>query len=126
MREIQVSQISDSAVTEILTNPVITGTPVEDIYVITDGPSVSIDPANGSTQLWTLGANRTPNLSLITTGKAVRLGILDGTGYTLTLTSVEWMNNGGVAPTLSTSHFTWILLENVGDGIYGWVLGDVL
>ena len=108
----------------LFTSPVFTGTPTEDVFTITDGAAVTIDPADGSTQLWTLGANRTPNLSSITAGKAVRLGINDGTARTLTLTGVTWRNNQGAAPALKTTGFTWILIENVGGTLYADLLGD--
>lgn len=107
-----------------VTNPAVTGTITEDIFTITDSGSVVIDPSNGSTQLWSLGANRTPDLSLISSGKAVRLGIDDGTSYTLTLTSVVWRNNNGSAPTLKTSGYTWFLIENINGTLYADVLGD--
>lgn len=107
-----------------IANPVLTGTPTTDIFAITDGGSVSIDPANGEVQTWTLGANRTPTLSLITAGKAVLLMIDDGTAYTLTLSGVTWLNNDGLAPDLKTSGYTPILLFNVGGTLYAWLCGD--
>ncbi len=45
-------------------NLVHTGTPSEDVYTIVDGPSVDIDPANGSIQFWTLGASRVSTTSV--------------------------------------------------------------
>lgn len=107
-----------------LANPTLQGTPTEDIYTITDGSSVTIDPANGSTQLWTLGANRTPTLSSITAGKAVVLMVNDGSGYTLTLTGVTWLTDDGDPPVLKTSGYTAILLFKIGSTLYGWRCGD--
>jgi hypothetical protein len=119
-----VAASSGTATDATLVNPILTGTPTEDVFTITDGSSVTINPADGSTQLWTLGANRTPTLSSITAGKSVRLGVDDGTAYSLTLTSVTWRNNGGSAPTLKTTGYTWILIENVGGTLYADLLGD--
>lgn len=115
--------------TQTLTNktivdPVMQGTPVEDIFTISDGASVTIDPSDGSTQLWTLGANRTPTLTSIADGEAVLLLVDDGAARTLTLSGVTWMNNGLAAPTLKTSGYTPILLFKVGGTIYAWLAGD--
>ena len=71
--------------------------PTEDIFTISDGASVTIDPSDGSIQLWTLGANRTPTLTSITAGKGILLGVDDGTAYTLTLSGVTWIT-GVVRP----------------------------
>src|SRR5690606_1516145 len=103
---------------------VLQGTPTTDIFVITDGSSVTIDPADGEVQLWTLGANRTPNLSLITAGKAVVLMIADGAGYSLTLTGVTWLTDDGDPPVLHPTNYTTILLFNTGTVIWGWRCGD--
>lgn len=107
-----------------ISDPVLQGTPVEDIFTIPDGAGYTIEPANGSTQLWTLGANRTPTLTSIAAGESVRLGVDDGAAYTLTLSGVTWRNNGASAPTLKTSGYTWILIENVGGTLYADLLGD--
>lgn len=122
-------QLASLAKAETLTNktivdPVLTGTPTTDIYTISDGGSVTIDPADGEVQIWTLGANRTPTLTSITAGKAVLLLINDGTAYTLTLSGVIWLNNGLSAPSLKATGYTPILLFNVGGTVYGWLAGD--
>ncbi len=105
-------------------NPILEGTPEEPPFTIPDASGYTIDPANGSTQLWTLGANRTPVLTSITDGKAVRVGIDDGAGYTLTLPGVTWRNNGGAAPTLKSTGYTFLLIENLGGTLYADLLGD--
>ncbi len=122
-------QLASLAKAETLTNktivdPVLTGTPTTDIYTISDGGSVTINPADGEVQIWTLGANRTPTLTSITAGKAVLLLINDGTAYTLTLSGVTWLNNGGAAPKLKATGYTPILLFNVGGTLYAWLAGD--
>jgi hypothetical protein len=37
---------------------------------------------------------------------------------------VTWRNNGGVAPTLKTSGYTWIFVENVLGSLYADLLSD--
>jgi len=98
------------------------------VYTITDGAAFEIDPANGSIQTVTLGANRTPAATNFEAGQCVLLGIDDGTAYTITWTTVAvtWVKAGGTAsaPTLATTGFTWVLLWKVGSTIYGSVVGS--
>jgi hypothetical protein len=93
----------------------------ETVYAITDGGSVDINPANGSIQTWTLGANRTPTASSFAAGQAVTLMVDDGTAYTITWSSigVTWLTADGNAPTLKTSGYTAIVLWKVGSTVYG-------
>lgn len=107
-----------------LTNPVITGTITEDVYTITDGASVDINPENGSVQLWTLGANRTPTATMAA-GQSVTLMIADGTAYAVTWTSISPAWVGGSAPTLPTSGYAVIELWKVGSTIYAAYVGNV-
>jgi len=110
-----------------LTDPTIIGTVTEDIFTITDAAAFEINPANGSIQTITLGANRTPAATNFTNGKIVLLGINDGTAFTITWTTVAvtWVKAGGTAsaPTLATTGFTWVLLWEVGGVIYGVEVG---
>lgn len=109
----------------MLTSPTIVGTLTEASYAITDGASVVIDPANGSRQRWTLGANRTPTTTLAN-GQSVLLFIDDGAAYSITWSSigVTWKTNAGVAPTLNTTGFTMIVLTKENGVIYGARVGD--
>jgi len=114
-----------------LTDPAIIGTILEDVYTITDGVAFEIDPGNGSVQLITLGASRTPKATNFANGEAVTLMVNDGTNYTLTWTDatfggsgVVWKTNAGVAPTLNTSGYTVITLWKVGGQVYGARVGD--
>lgn len=132
--------LSDAAVTltgtqtltnKTLTDPAITGTILEDIFTITDGAAFEIDPGNGSIQLITLGANRTPKATNFANGEAVTLMVNDGTAYALTWTDatfggsgVVWKTDGGVAPTLNTAGYTVIVLFEVGGQVYGARVGD--
>jgi hypothetical protein len=92
------------------------------VYTITDGAAFEIDPANGSVQTVTLGANRTPAATNFEAGQTVLLGIDDGTSYTITWTTVNptWVRSGGgaVAPTLATTGYTWIILTKIGSTIF--------
>lgn len=111
-----------------LTDPVITGAIKEDIYTIVDGAAFEIDPSNGSIQLVTLGANRTPKATNFAAGESVTLMVDDGTAYTITWTdatfgTISWV--GGSAPTLATTGYTVIELWKVATKIYAAYVGDV-
>ena len=93
------------------------------VYTITDGASVDIEPDNGGIQVWTLGANRTATANSFDAGAKVMLMIDDGSGYTVTWPSVNWV--GGVAPTLVTSGYSIIELWKVGSQLYGAFAGGV-
>ena len=114
-----------------LTDPAIVGAILEDVYTISDGAAFEIDPGNGSIQLITLGASRTPKATNFAAGESVTLMVDDGTAYTLTWTDgtfggsgVVWKTNGGVAPTLNTSGYTVIVLWKVSTQVYGARVGD--
>jgi hypothetical protein len=114
-----------------LTDPAIIGTILEDVYTISDGAAFEIDPGNGSVQLITLGASRTPKATNFAAGESVLLMVDDGTAYTLTWTDstfggsgVVWKTNAGVAPTLNTTGYTAIVLWKVSTQIYGARVGD--
>jgi hypothetical protein len=114
-----------------LTDPAIVGTILEDIFTISDGAAFEIDPGNGSIQLITLGASRTPKATNFADGEAVTLMVDDGTAYALTWTDatfggsgVVWKTNAGVAPTLNTTGYTVIVLWEVAGQVYGARVGD--
>lgn len=118
---------SQTLTNKTLTDPVIVGAITEDVYTITDGAGFEIDPGNGTIQLITLGASRTPKATNFAAGESMTLMVLDGSGYTLTWTDstfgtsgVVWV--GGTAPTLDTTKYTVIGLWKVGSQVYGkWV-----
>jgi hypothetical protein len=114
-----------------LTDPVIIGTILEDVFTITDGAAFEIDPGNGSIQLITLGASRTPKGTNFAAGEAVTLMVDDGSAYTLTWTDttfgtsgVSWKTDSGSAPTLNTTGYTVIVLWKVGTQVYGARVGN--
>lgn len=98
-------------------------TSTEEIFTITDGASVDIDPANGGIQLWTLGDNRTPTATNFANGQSVTLLIDDGAAYAITWTIVgKWF---GGAPTLSTDELTGVVLFKAGNVVYGAALSEI-
>ena len=113
-----------------LTDPAITGTILEDIFTITDGAAFEVDPGNGSIQLITLGASRTPKCTNFVAGEAVTLMVDDGTAYTITWTDATWGTGGviwkgGTAPTLATTGYSVIQFWKVSTQVYGASVGDV-
>lgn len=98
----------------------------EEVFAVSDGASVELDPNNGSIQTWTLGDNRTPGQANWAAGQSITLLVDDGTEYAITWTtlSVVWKTDGGTAPTLETTGFTVIVLWKVGTTIYGARVGD--
>jgi hypothetical protein len=108
-----------------LSNPSAIGTLIEDVYTITDGAGFAIDPTNGSIQLITLGASRTPTQANWTAGQGVTLMVNDGTAYTLTWTTIGVVWVGGTAPTLATTGYTVIELWKVATTVYGALVGNV-
>lgn len=107
-----------------LTNPIITGAINEDIFTITDGAAVDLDPTNGTIQVWTLGASRTPTATNFANGQSITLMINDGSAYAITWPTMTWVNNGGSAPTLATSGYTVVALWKVSTTLYGALVGD--
>ena len=114
-----------------LTDPAIIGTILEDVYTISDGADFEVDPSNGSLQLITLGANRTPKATNFAAGEAITLMVDDGSAYTLTWSDatwggsgVVWKTDGGNAPTLNTTGYTVIVLWKVATQVYGARVGN--
>lgn len=122
---------SQTLTSKTLTDPAIIGTILEDVYTISDGAAFEVDPSNGSIQLITLGASRTPKATNFAAGEAITLMVDDGSAYTLTWTDatwggsgVVWKTDGGVAPTLNTTGYTVITLWKVSTQVYGARVGD--
>jgi hypothetical protein len=107
-----------------VTNLVFDGDYTEEVFTITDGGSVDLDPSNGTIQLWTLGASRSPTANSFSSGQSMTLMIDDGTAYAITWPSVTWKTDGGTAPVLNTSGFTAIQLWKVSTVLYGARVGN--
>lgn len=116
---------TDTLTNKTLTSPTMIGTLIEDVFTITDAAGFAIDPDNGSIQLVTLGANRTPTVANFAAGEAVTLMINDGTAYTITWTTIGVVWVGGSAPTLATTGYTVVELWRVGSTYYGALVGNV-
>jgi len=128
---LRINSAGNIITTGTFVDPAITGTILEDVFTITDGAAFEIDPSNGSIQLITLGASRTPKATNFVAGEAITLMVDDGTAYTLTWTDatfggsgVIWETNAGAAPTLTTTGYTVIVLWKVGAQVYGARVGD--
>jgi len=70
----------------------------EEVFTVTDGTTVNLDPNNGSIQTWTLGANRTPGQANWATGQSITLQIDDGSAST-----VDWSSLVSPPTTLEIS-----------------------
>ncbi len=115
---------------QTLTDPAIIGTILEDVFTITDGAGFEVDPGNGSIQLVTLGANRTPQATNFAAGESVTLMVDDGSARTLTWTNTTWGSSGvvwvgGSPPDLETSGYTVIQFWKVSTTVYGALVGAV-
>mgnify|MGYP006879173644 FL=1 len=115
---------------QTLTDPAIIGTILEDVFTITDGAAFEVNPGDGSIQLITLGASRTPKATNFAAGESITLMVDDGTAYTLTWTDATWGTGGviwkgGTAPTLATTGYSVIQFWKVGTQVYGASVGDV-
>lgn len=110
---------------QTLTNKTFGDTPVETIYALTDASTVDIDPANGSIQTLTLtSTGRTLTFTNMVNGEAVTLMVNDGTAGTITTWNATFVNNGGVAPTLSTTGYTVVVVWKVSGTVYAAVVGN--
>lgn len=108
-----------------LTDPTIIGTIIEDIFVLTDGATVDIDPANGSIQTLTLtSTGRALTFTNMLNGEAITLMVNDGTAGTITTWNATFVNNSGAAPTLSTTGFTVVSIWKVAGTVYAAVVGN--
>lgn len=105
---------------ETMTNLTVAGWVKEGVFTITDGASVDIDPANGTEQFWTLGANRTPTATNMVDGQSVTLYIADGTAYAVTWSTIGVVWAGGVAPVLPAAGYAVITLSKAGGVVRGF------
>lgn len=117
------TDLSQTLSNKTITDLVFDGDYTEEVFTISDGASVDLDPSNGTIQLWTLGASRSPTATGFAAGQSMTLMVNDGTAYTITWPSVTWV--GGSAPTLATTGFTVIELWKVSTTLYGALVGSV-
>jgi len=126
---------SQTLTNKTLTDPVIVGAIAEDVYTITDGAAFEIDPGNGTIQLITLGAARTPKGTNFVAGESVMLMINDQATYAITWTDttfsggsgsgIKWV--GGSAPTMPDGADSYLVVElwKVGNQVYGARVGEI-
>ena len=103
-------------------NITVLGAIKENVYTITDGASVDLDPVNGTVQLWTLAASRTPTANNFVAGQSMTLMINSG-AFAVTWTSIPVTWVGNTAPTLGTPGYNVIELWEVGNTVYGASIG---
>lgn len=101
--------------TQTLTNKTFTGY-TETVYALS---GTAIDPANGTIQTKTLGANTTFTESLAD-GQSIVL-MLNPVTYTVTWPTMTWINTAGSgsAPTLEASSTNVVVMWQVGGTVYG-------
>ena len=108
-----------------LTNPTVTNY-VETPYSATPTSTITLDLANGTVQIITLGGNVTITMPTATSGKSfVMMLKQDGTGSrTVTWSTVKWA--GGTAPTITSTASRLDLLSFFADGTnwYGAVISQ--
>jgi hypothetical protein len=98
-----------------LSNPTVTAY-TETVYTLS---GTAIDPANGTIQTKTLGANTTFTESLAD-GQSVVL-MLNPVTYTVTWPTMTWINTAGSgsSPTLEASSTNVVVIWQVGSTVYG-------
>ena len=101
--------------TQTLTSKTFTGY-TETVYALS---GTAIDPANGTIQTKTLGANTTFTESLAD-GQSVVL-MLNPVTYTVTWPTMTWINTtgSGSSPTLEASSTNVVVIWQVGATVYG-------
>lgn len=87
----------------------------ETVYTLS-GTTPALDPGNGTLQMWSLTGNSAPTDAL-TSGQFLLLLIDDGAARLVTWPTMAWI--GGVAPTLSTTTLSVIMLFKVETTLYG-------
>jgi hypothetical protein len=106
-----------------LKDPAYRGAVTEEVYTIEDAAGVPIAPANGSIQIWEVGANRTPTLGTWADGQEIALLVYGG-GWTVTWSSVCTNWDNGITPTLTIERYAWITLKKRGGAIEGKYIGQ--
>jgi len=96
----------------------------EGSYAIPSSTTPVLEPDNNFVQNWTLTGNSSPTESFAA-NQSMLLCIDDGSAYSISAwPSVTWKTDGGSAPNLNTSGYTFVLLVKVGSTLYGFRLGN--
>lgn len=97
------------------------GEVVETVFNLTStSNAATLEPNNGTIQLFDMTENATLTDALAN-GESMLLGITDGTGFTITWPTMEWI--GGSAPVLSLANRTWVTVWKAGGTLYGAFVG---
>ena len=96
----------------------------ENVYTITDGASVDLDPDNGMIQEWSIVTSSRTATESLNNGQSMLLIIMIGPSFTLTFPTIAWV--GGTEPTLATGigTFNFIELWKFSNTLFGAYLGS--
>lgn len=97
------------------------GNLTETVFTIAHAASVTLNPANGPIQVWTLTGSATATATFAA-GQSLCLMVAAGANV-LTWPTITWV--GGSAPTLAASGYTVVELWQVATTLYGARVGDV-
>jgi hypothetical protein len=111
----------NTTVTFASTGITLQGALTENVYIISDSSAVDINPKNGTLQLWTLGASRTPTAN-ISAGQSLTL-MINSSSYSVTWTSIPVTWVGGSPPTFSNSGYNIVKLWKTVSVVYGVSIG---
>ena len=116
------SFVTSATLTELDVTTLDMAGPIQELAVNTTSVtgSTALDPANGTIQRLTFSGNVTFTDSLVD-GESITLHIDDGTAYTATWPTMEWV--GGSAPTLDTTNEHIIVIWKVNSTLYGMASG---
>jgi hypothetical protein len=109
----------------LVTSGVISVNTADTIYTITDSSTVSINPALGKYQLWTLGvSSRVPSAANFYNGQSVTLMISNPNNVNITWTTIGVVWTFSSIPTLYTTGMNIITLFKVNNVVYGANVGN--
>ena len=93
----------------------------ETVYTVS-GTTPALDPGDGTIQFWTLTADSTPTFDASwQNGESVVFMIEDGTAYTITWPTTNWM--GGAAPALEDAGHNVFVVWKAGNQFFGALSG---
>ena len=120
------NQITAQWIKKKFSNILLDGVITEDVYNVTLGSGThQIKPSDdGGIFYMTVSVNCSLGVSNLENGQSQVLMIDDGSGNTITWPTMTWVNNGGSAPTLSTTARTTVVVWKANNVVYGALVGD--
>jgi len=113
---------TDTLTNKTLVDPVLTGSVMNTVHTITySGNAADLDASNGAIQTTSLTANSTLQDGMVA-GPIVTLMVDSASSYTMTWPTITWVNNGGVAPTLTNGVYVVVRIWKVSTTLYGEVV----